>query len=96
MSKKGNPTMEVCYENVKALEEANAILEARVAELEARVAHEEADCLQVIDQRDRYHDWADKLAQAISDHMREDIGEHSNLNNPWANALELIDDTFCR
>ena len=56
----------------------------------------EEDCLQVIDERDRYHDWADKLAQAIAAHMCENIGEHSSSNNPWANALELIDGTFCR
>lgn len=88
--------MEVCYENMKALEEANAILEARVAELEQRMGDEEAVHAVTLLTRDRYHDWADKLAQAIAGHMREDIGEHSSANNPWANALELIDDTFCR
>ena len=72
------------------------ILQTRVAELERRLADEERGHGQTIDERDRYHDWADKLAQAIAEHMRDDIGEHSSANNPWANALKLIDGTFCR
>ena len=74
----------------------NDQLRARVAELERRLADEERGHGQTIDERDRYHDWADKLAQAIAEHMRDDIGEHSSANNPWANALKLIDGTFCR
>ena len=77
----------------KALAESKS---ARVAELERRLADEERGHGQTIDERDRYHDWADKLAQAIAEHMRDDIGEHSSANNPWANALKLIDGTFCR
>ena len=51
------------------------ILQTRVAELERRLADEERGHGQTIDERDRYHDWADKLAQAIAEHMRDDIGE---------------------
>ena len=47
-------------------------------------------------ERDQYHEVADRLAEAIAAHMREDIGEHSNANNPWANALELIEGSYCR
>ena len=47
-------------------------------------------------QRDQYHEVADKLAEAIAAHMREEIGEHSSANNPWANALQLIEGSYCR
>ena len=45
------------------------------------------DCLQLIKERDLYGDKADELAQAIADHFGVDIGEHSNVNCPWENAL---------
>ena len=41
--------------------------------------------------RDRYHDIADKLANAIAAHLGIDIGEHSNLNCPWLVALEALE-----
>lgn len=53
-----------------------------------REAAAEKELLQVIKQRDVYHEWADKLAAAISDLTGEEIGEHSSANNPWANALD--------
>ena len=59
-------------------------------------AREEGACLQALAERDCYHDWADKLAQAIAEHTGEEIGEHSSANNPWANALGLIDGQRCR
>jgi hypothetical protein len=54
---------------------------------------QEADqeLMQVIAERDQYHEWADKLADAIAEKFGVDIGEHSNLNSPWANALEAIE-----
>lgn len=48
------------------------------------------DCLQLIKERDLYSDKADELAQAIADHFGVDIGEHSNVNCPWENALKWI------
>lgn len=45
---------------------------------------------QVIEERDAYHDWADKLAYAIA--PQEWIGEHSSANSPWENALEYAHD----
>ncbi|MDN4038683.1 hypothetical protein [Massilia sp. YIM B02443] len=41
--------------------------------------------------RDTYHEWADKLAEAISKHFDAYIGEHSNTNCPWHEALEAIE-----
>ena len=51
---------------------------------------------ELAEQRDHAEEWADKLAEAIALHFREDIGEHSNLNNPWARAHNLIAGNFCR
>ena len=53
-------------------------------EARAEVAADE----QIIAQRDSYHEWADKLAHAIGG---LDVGEHSNINNPWQNAIEMAE-----
>lgn len=61
-------------------------LAAAVAERdEERKAHQDT-----ISRRDFAEDWADKLAYAIE--SEEVLGEHSNANNPWGNALALIED----
>ncbi len=44
-----------------------------------------------IAERDRAEEWADRLAGAISEFTSVDIGEHSNLNRPWVNALDAIE-----
>ena len=41
--------------------------------------------------RDTYQEWADKLAEAIAKHFGAEIGEHSNMNCPWAEALDVIE-----
>lgn len=46
---------------------------------------------QTLCERDTYHEWADKLAGAIGTYFGADVGEHSNQNCPWAEALEVID-----
>ena len=46
---------------------------------------------QTLRERDNYQEWADKLANAIAAHLNVDIGEHSNVNNPWREALEAIE-----
>lgn len=46
---------------------------------------------ETIRDRDTNQEWADKLADAIAKHFGADIGEHSNMNCPWAEALEVID-----
>lgn len=53
--------------------------------------YECADCSQLIEDRDIAQDAADKLADAIATLFGEEIGEHSNLNCPWYNALEIIE-----
>ncbi|MCW3678795.1 hypothetical protein [Burkholderia cenocepacia] len=46
---------------------------------------------QTLSERDTYQEYADKLANAIATHLGVDIGEHSNLNNPWSKALEALE-----
>lgn len=48
---------------------------------------------QTIRDRDTYHEWADRLAEAIAKYFSVDIGEHSNMNLPWAEALEAVPET---
>lgn len=54
---------------------------------------QEQEILKVIDERDQYHEWANKLADAIAERLGVEIGEHSNLNSPWENALAFIEAT---
>lgn len=54
-----------------------------------RPADHEQQMLQLIRERDNAQAWADKLAQAIAVHFAAD--EHSNVNNPWAEALDVIE-----
>lgn len=47
---------------------------------------DERAMLQVIDERDAAADWADHLAELLA--PRWVRGDHSNVNNPWRNALD--------
>ena len=76
-------------EYLQAVHERADRNEKRVAELELRLAEEEHGSSQLIDQRDRAEDMADKLAERLA--AGRDIGEHSSDNNPWQNALDLPD-----
>lgn len=46
---------------------------------------------QTLTERDRNSDAADRLANGIAKHLGIDIGEHSSANDPWANAIEAIE-----
>jgi hypothetical protein len=46
--------------------------------------------MQVLEERDRAEEMCDELSRAIAQHLGVKIGEHSNLNQPWENALEAI------
>lgn len=48
---------------------------------------------QTLRERDDYEEWANKLAAAIASHFNADIGEHSNLNNPWQQALDALENS---
>lgn len=67
-----------------------------IRRLALRVKDLERSERELAEQRDHAEEWADNLAGAIAAHFREDIGEHSNLNRPWANAHNLIFGNFCR
>jgi hypothetical protein len=57
-------------------------------------ADDERALADTLKERDNYCKWADKLADAIAEHFGIEIGEHSagfEANNPWANALEHIE-----
>lgn len=48
-------------------------------------------CTSLISERDLAQHFADELACAIGKLLNVDVGEHSNLNNPWQTALEAIE-----
>ncbi|RRU17861.1 DUF551 domain-containing protein [Stenotrophomonas sp. 278] len=47
---------------------------------------------ETIDQRDRYHEAADELAESIERITGVEIGEHSSANFPWQNAIEAAEE----
>lgn len=71
----------------KRLEDQLKSALARVAELERKLRNEENAHTTTIEQRDNAEHWADQLANAIAERFGVDIGEHSNLNCPWNEAL---------
>lgn len=86
----------VCASLVKERDAILAKDAEAFAQKNALIEKLEKDCMAILEQRDHAEEWADRLALAIAVHMDEDPGEHSNLNNPWANALNLITGTRCR
>ena len=77
---------EVATACATAEQERDAAL-ARVAELERKLRNEENAHTTTIEQRDNAEHWADQLANTIAERFGVDIGEHSNLNCPWNEAL---------
>ena len=86
------PWLRVSGDQVRAIIDRLRAAEAERDELKARLKHDyeehEQSDLEMIRERDRLEEVADALAYAIG--TEEEIGEHSNLNNPWENALELV------
>lgn len=50
----------------------------------------EREITELIDQRDKYHDIADRLSLDIAAYLGVDIGEHTSGNFPWDNAIEAV------
>lgn len=73
--------------------EREFIASKRKAELEQELLVVKKHLQDELEQRDLYHEWADKLAYEIARYFQIDIGEHSNINNPWLEAFELIPDS---
>lgn len=65
--------------------------DVQIKALEKRIEVLNACETAAIRDRDCYHEWADDLAAAISKFTGVDIGEHSNMNNPWREALDAIE-----
>lgn len=75
-------------------DELDALRAALASNKAAAVAARPADDVlwdKTLTERDNYHEWADKLASSIAEHFGIEIGEHSNLNNPWAIALDTLE-----
>lgn len=58
-------------------------------ELAKKLEKAERDELQTMKERENATTWADKLAYAVG--SESEIGEHSNANNPWREALALLE-----
>jgi predicted nuclease with TOPRIM domain len=61
-----------------------------IQRLRARVGELENSETQLIQERDEAEEAADKLAYSIA--SLEEIGEHSNVNDPWENAVEKAEE----
>lgn len=58
----------------------------------AKLAEEEHDHETTLKQRDYAEAMADKIADALATLLGVEIGEHSNMNCPWEQALEAFED----
>lgn len=81
------------YEDVVAQLEAALGREAALRE-ELERFKRDAEQDTTIDERDHYHEIADSLALAISQHFRVEIGEHSSMNCPWGIALDVMNGAY--
>jgi hypothetical protein len=52
----------------------------------------DSDFIQVLSERDQAVDMADQLAAQISKITGHQIGQHTDENNPWHNALKAAND----
>ncbi|MBY4730780.1 hypothetical protein K6V90_09570 [Cupriavidus pauculus] len=74
---------------------ASRVLTALLA-APAAPAPKDAEILQIIDERDAYHEIADDLAAQIAAITDVEIGEHSSVNDPWRNAMLAADDFIAK
>ena len=58
----------------------------------ARLVKEERLHGYAMEDRDHAEEMADKLADAIATLLGVEIGEHSNMNCPWEQALEAFEE----
>lgn len=68
--------------------EAEAVYQA-ILRVETSVTRAIEAC-ELIEQRDRAESWAGTLANGIAEMFGVEIGEHSNLNNPWEEAADVL------
>lgn len=65
---------------------------AAVKDLYAAKTQDDTEVLEMIGERDELEDKLDSLSEAVASYFEQDIGEHSNVNDPWYNAYELLRD----
>ena len=73
---------------VGRLRDALATVTRERDEARKALATEEHNHELTIARRDDAQSWADSLANQIAEAAGHEIGEHSNLNNPWDNAQD--------
>lgn len=67
------------------------VASSRAAEgRDAMLDRHEREILEVIDQRDKYHEIADELSLDVAAYLGVDIGEHTSGNFPWQNAIDAL------
>lgn len=62
--------------------------------LKRKLADEEAAHSSTIDQRDHAEGMADKLAKAIGERFRVEVGEHSSMSCPWEVAMDVMNGAY--
>lgn len=75
---------------IEAQRAANEQLTNEVERLADKIAGLRNDVLEEIENRDAFHEAADRLASEVSRFFGVDIGEHSSANCPRDNAYEAI------
>jgi hypothetical protein len=63
--------------------------EAEIAGLKAKLAEAERAVDETLKERDDLHDLLDEFAACVA--SEDVIGEHTNANNPWRNAMAMVD-----
>lgn len=85
----------LCVVSRQAVDEAIEVLLA--AESAAAVPDGwEKSLDEALSERDKYHEAADDLAAQIAAITGEEIGEHSNINEPWRNAMLAADEYIAK
>lgn len=75
------------WDNMTPSEQRDHVIGKLTAVKKALAAEEESHEI-TMRQRDFAEGWADKLASGVGD--IDVIGEHSNLNNPWETAWDMM------
>ena len=66
-----------------------AVMDEMRKAYEALLGEMELVAEQIALERDIYENYADRLSLKIAEAAGVDIGEHSNVNHPWQNALDV-------
>lgn len=60
----------------------------------ARIANIEADLSQALNERDAAEERGTSLAEAVGEHFRVEVGEHSSMNDPLAMAIAILEGEY--